>query len=100
MKFEFREKATVTKEIYETLKKYNDYNFVTNEYGIFLSKNELNWKKIENDIIDVSDSEKFMIFNKNNRTIPKFIMGTVSELLENLNIKNSKTILSPSERKK
>lgn len=89
MKFTFKNKCLVSKEVYDTLKKYKDYNFVTNEYGIFLSKKELDWKEPDSNIIDVSDTEKLMLFNKDNKTIPHFIMGTVEELLENLTIKES-----------
>ena len=89
MKFTFKNKCLVSKEVYDTLKKYKDYNFVTNEYGIFLSKKELDWKEPDSNIIDVSDTEKLMLFNKDSKTIPHFIMGTVEELLENLTIKES-----------
>lgn len=89
MKFTFKNKCLISKEVYDTLKKYKDYNFVTNEYGIFLSKKELNWKEPDSNIIDVTDTEKLMLFNKDNKTIPHFIMGTVEELLENLTIKES-----------
>lgn len=89
MKFTFKNKCLVSKEVYDTLKKYKDYNFVTNEYGIFLSKEELAWKEPDNNIIDVTDTEKLMLFNKDNKTIPNFIMGTVEELLENLTIKST-----------
>lgn len=89
MKFTFKNKCLVSKEVYDTLKKYKDYNFVTNEYGIFLSKKELDWKEPDSNIIDVTDTEKLMLFNKDNKTIPHFIMGTVEELLENLTIKES-----------
>lgn len=41
-----------------------------------------------------------MLFNKDNKTIPHFIMGTIEELLENLNTKKTKEVLSSLERKK
>ncbi len=59
MDFSKTRKLEIRKKYYEVLKSYSNYNFVTDDLLLYLSKEEIDWKRHANEtVIDVSNVEK------------------------------------------
>lgn len=83
MNFSESRKLEIRKKYYEILKSYSNYNFVTDDLLLYLSKEEIDWKHVNETVIDVSKVEK-IIPMKYLTGIPSWLKGSVEELIKQL----------------
>lgn len=89
MNFSKTRKLEIRKKYYEILKSYSNYNFVTDDLLLYLSKEEIDWKRHANEtVIDVSKVEKIIPMKYLNG-IPSWLKGTVKELIKQLVISSN-----------
>ena len=93
MNFSETRKLEIRKKYYEILKSYSNYNFVTDDLLLYLSKEKIDWKHVNETVIDVSKVEK-VIPMRYLTGIPSWLKGTVDELMKQLIISsNPKKVL-------
>lgn len=93
MNFSKTRKLEIRKKYYEILKSYSNYNFVTDDLLLYLSKEKIDWKHVNETVIDVSKVEK-VIPMRYLTGIPSWLKGTVDELMKQLIISsNPKKVL-------
>ena len=88
MNFSETRKLEIRKKYYEILKSYSNYNFVTDDLLLYLSKKEIDWKHVNETVIDVSKVEK-VIPMKYLTGIPSWLKGSVEELIKQLVISSN-----------
>lgn len=88
MNFSETRKLEIRKKYYEILKSYSNYNFVTDDLLLYLSKEEIDWKHVNETVIDVSKVEK-VIPMKYLTGIPSWLKGSVEELIKQLVISSN-----------
>lgn len=88
MNFSETHKLEIRKKYYEILKSYSNYNFVTDDLLLYLSKEKIDWKHVNETVIDVSKVEK-VIPMKYLTGIPSWLKGSVEELIKQLVISSN-----------
>ena len=88
MNFSETRKLEIRKKYYEILKSYSNYNFVTDDLLLYLSKEKIDWKHVNETVIDVSKVEK-VIPMKYLTGIPSWLKGSVEELIKQLVISSN-----------
>lgn len=88
MNFSKTRKLEIRKKYYEILKSYSNYNFVTDDLLLYLSKEKIDWKHVNETVIDVSKVEKIIPMKYLNG-IPSWLKGTVKELIKQLVISSN-----------
>lgn len=88
MHFSGSRKLEIRKKYYEILKSYSNYNFVTDDLLLYLSKEKIDWKHVNETVIDVSKVEK-IIPMKYLTGIPSWLKGSVEELIKQLVISSN-----------